>query len=294
MSDDRQALLDRIAKLEAELHEKENAERQRTLSVSLLHAALEATADGILIVDAAGKVSGCNRRFIELWRIPEALLAARDDKQLLGYVIEQLVNPETFLAKVQALYEQPLAESFDILSFKDGRTFERYSRPQILNGESVGRVWSFRDVSARLQAEKEAARSRENEAMLSAQAATLSELSTPLIPINDEVMVMPLIGSVDAGRAGQILNTLVNGMANSKARLGIVDITGVSVVDTHVAGALVHCAQAVKLLGAEIILTGIRAEVAQTLVGLGLDLRGLVTRSTLQSGISYALSRHKR
>jgi rsbT co-antagonist protein RsbR len=105
------------------------------------------------------------------------------------------------------------------------------------------------------------------------------------------VVVLPLIGTVDSRRAQQVMETLLEGVATSRAQVAILDITGVVVVDTQVADALVRAAQAVKLLGAQVVLTGIRPEVAQTLVGLGVDLSGIVTRSTLQSGIAFAIER---
>ena len=89
-----------------------------------------------------------------------------------------------------------------------------------------------------------------------------------------------------------MLETLLEGVAVSRASTAILDITGVPVVDTQVANALLRAAQAVKLLGAQVVLTGIRPEVAQTLVGLGADLSGIVTRATLQSGIAYGMDRH--
>lgn len=124
-------------------------------TASLLQATLDSTADGILVVDSAGKISAFNRRFADLWRIPQEILDAGDDDLAIAHVLEQLNDPDSFVAKVRALYDDPRAESFDVLGFKDGRVFERYSAPQILDGEPVGRVWSFRDVSARNQVESE-------------------------------------------------------------------------------------------------------------------------------------------
>jgi PAS domain S-box-containing protein len=120
-------------------------------AVSLLHATLEATADGLLVVDRGGTVVAFNRRFLQLWRIPETLVSNRNDELLLEFVREQLEDPEDFVRGVSALYEHPERESFDSLRFKDGRVFERYSFPQRVgdSGEIEGRVWSFRDVSER-------------------------------------------------------------------------------------------------------------------------------------------------
>jgi anti-anti-sigma factor len=129
------------------------------------------------------------------------------------------------------------------------------------------------------------------EDIISRQAEMLAELSTPLIPINDQILIMPLIGAIDSRRAQQVVETLLSGIAESRAHVAIIDITGVSVVDTQVAGALIRAAQAVKLLGAQVILTGIRPEIAQTLVGLGIDLKDIVTRASLQNGIAYAMDR---
>ena len=121
-------------------------------SYSLLNATLESTADGILVVDKNGKITNFNRKFIELWGIPESIISLRDDEKVIDFVLNQLVQPESFLTKVRELYANDLATSFDVLEFKDGRIFERYSQSQLFEGKNVGRVWSFRDITAEKQA----------------------------------------------------------------------------------------------------------------------------------------------
>jgi CheY-like chemotaxis protein len=144
-------------------------------------------------------------------------------------------------------------------------------------------------IVERQRAEQERAHLQEE--VIGMQTAMLEELSTPLIPLTDKIMIMPLVGTVDAKRAAQVLDVVSQGVVSKGARVVIIDITGVRTVGTHVASALIQSAQAVQLLGAEVVLTGIRSNVARSLVELGVELGGLVTRSKLQSGITYAQSR---
>ncbi|MFO1282868.1 MAG: PAS domain S-box protein [Burkholderiales bacterium] len=116
-------------------------------SESLLRATLDATADGILVVGADGRLLAANRRFQELWRIPGALIESGDDEALLAFVLEQLADAGAFLAEVKRLYGSDEVTS-DTLRFKDGRLFERYTVP-LGPGRRRGRVWSFRDVTRR-------------------------------------------------------------------------------------------------------------------------------------------------
>lgn len=162
-----------------------------------------------------------------------------------------------------------------------------------LNGEKVGAVVAMHDVTEQRRAEEEARRhSITKEQLIRAQAEALTQLSTPMIPISDEVVVMPLIGTVDVARAEAVLETLLSGITERRARVAIIDITGVSVVNTEVANGLLRAAMAAQLLGAQVVLTGIRPVVAQTLVSMGIDLQGIVTRSTLQRGIAFAMGSH--
>ncbi len=151
----------------------------------------------------------------------------------------------------------------------------------------IGLATVTRDITAQKQAETE--RIALQEQVIQAQQATLRELSTPLIPLTDQVVVMPLIGNMDSARVQQVLETLLHGVANLQATTAILDITGVPMIDTLVANALLRTAQAVKLLGTQVIITGIRPEVAQTLVGLGIDLSSIITHSSLQSAIARVL-----
>lgn len=121
------------------------------------------------------------------------------------------------------------------------------------------------------------------------QEEALHALSTPLLPIADRVVAMPIIGAVDRERAQRVLETMLHGVAAHRAKIAILDVTGMAAADDEVASAISRAARAVGLLGASVVLTGIRPEVAAALVSIGVDLAGVVTLSTLQDGIAYAL-----
>jgi PAS domain S-box-containing protein len=122
-------------------------------ALSLLRATFESTADGLLVVDRDRRVAAYNHRFAQLWQLPDSVLSAGDDEQLLQYAMAQLKDPEAFRRKVNDLYARPEAESFDVIEFLDGRVFERQTQPQRLGTQVIGRVWSFRDVTVRRRAE---------------------------------------------------------------------------------------------------------------------------------------------
>lgn len=119
--------------------------------------------------------------------------------------------------------------------------------------------------------------------------AAIRELSTPVIRVQQRILLLPLVGTVDSHRAEQIMETLLMRVVEEQARAVIVDIAGVPLVDTMVADHLLKTTEAVRLLGAETILTGISAQIARTIVQLGVDISSMHTRSRLADGIELAL-----
>ncbi len=140
-----------------DITDRKRAEAEIHDTLSLLSATLDSTADGILVVDRDGRIRSFNQKFVEMWRVPESVMASGDDDEALRSVLSQVQDPESFLGKVQDLYAQPEANSHDLIEFRDGRIVERHSQPQRIDGVPVGRVWSFRDITERVGLEKELA-----------------------------------------------------------------------------------------------------------------------------------------
>ena len=148
------------------------AEQALHKSEASLQAVLHSTADGILAVDSENKVLFVNGRFVEMWQVPEEVLASKEDAALLAHAFTQLANPQEFLDKVQELYQSD-KESFEVVNFKDGRVYDRLSRPLIREQQTSGRVWSFRDVTDRNLAEMAM---RESEARYRLLAENVSDV----------------------------------------------------------------------------------------------------------------------
>jgi ribose transport system substrate-binding protein len=136
--------------------------------------------------------------------------------------------------------------------------------------------------------ESNAAQVRLQHEIIVAQRSMIQELSTPIIPISDKILVLPLVGTIDSARAQQIMEAMLGAISNIQAAVLIIDITGVAMVDTGVAHHLLQAARAAQLLGALVMLVGISPEVAQTVVQLGVDLSSLPTYSSLQVGLEHA------
>jgi two-component system cell cycle sensor histidine kinase/response regulator CckA len=141
--------------MDVDISQLKTAERDLAHSLSLVQATLESTADGILAVSKDHVIKSWNRKFVEMWGIDLKILETRDDARLRSSVMPQIANPDEYVQNVKELHADPTRAGFFTIYLKDGRVIERYTYPQFLHGEIIGRVLSFRDVTARVSAEKE-------------------------------------------------------------------------------------------------------------------------------------------
>ncbi len=130
-------------------------------SLELVRATLESTFDGILATDGKGKVTGFNEKYVRMWNIPREVIEAREHARIIAVCASQLSNATGFLSRIEEIYTNSPPESSDVLELADGRVFERFSTIQHLDGRNIGRVWSFRDVTAQKRAEAQLREQRE-------------------------------------------------------------------------------------------------------------------------------------
>lgn len=257
--------------------------KQAKAEVRTLQAVVEHAPDAIAVSSMDCIVTYANAAFKHLTGYGDEAIG----KHAYDFYAD---DPNTLKDLTQEAIEQ--GSHYRVLTCrrKDGTTFPGYLTLFPIQDESgtpVALVRIIRDLTDLQRAEQE--REALQQQIIDAQKDAIRELSTPLIPIANHVVLMPLIGNIDSGRAQMIIETLLEGVAYHQADMVIVDITGVSVVDTQIAQALVQAAQAVRLLGAQIILTGIGPATAQTLIHLGTDLSGIATRGSLQHAVMDAI-----
>jgi PAS domain S-box-containing protein len=264
-----------------------------------IRLALDNLNDGILVLQADRTVLSCNTRATELLGLPrESMVNVRVDSVLARSALPSEVWRDLWArlrqgqgSTSEARYT--LGEDEQIVSNK---VMPIYDARQDIEGY----VWVISDVTLLRRGEAQIeARNRElQEAVRELRSTseiqqrlleTVRSLSAPAVPIMEGIIVMPLSGQIDSLRAQRILDNLLAGIGDYQAKIALIDITGVPVVDTAVAQYLIQTARAASLMGCHPILVGIRPEIAQVIVELGIDMSGLVTFSDLQSGFEYAL-----
>ena len=184
-------------KLWYEIVERKRAEDELREALSLLSATLESTADGIIVLDRVGKTRIYNSKFREMWNIPESVLASDSDENAIEFVSGHLKDPAGYLKEIKQLHDNPDRQSFDVLTLRDGRIFERYSQPQRIGKLTVGRVWSFRDITEQRRAEDALRKSEQMllqahkmEAIGRLAAGVGHEINNPLAIINEKAGLM--------------------------------------------------------------------------------------------------------
>ncbi|MGQ4253541.1 RsbT co-antagonist protein RsbRA [Bacillus subtilis] len=169
------------------------------------------------------------------------------------------------------------------------RLYTKMNDKRLPDQESTELIWQIDRFFSPINTEIFNQYSISWEKTVSLQKIALQELSAPLIPVFENITVMPLVGTIDTERAKRIMENLLNGVVKHRSQVVLIDITGVPVVDTMVAHHIIQASEAVRLVGAKCLLAGIRPEIAQTIVNLGIDLSQVITKNTLQKGIQTAL-----
>ncbi|UQA59220.1 PAS domain S-box protein [Polyangium aurulentum] len=274
-------LVDVTERLRAEQALRESEERYRGI-VDLAPVGIVVHRDGrILFANAtAARLHG-----------------ATDPSDLVGKTVLETIHPDdrqTVLDRIRHRREHggDLPLVVERLVRFDGTSFlaEVTARTIIFDGEPATQVL-YTDITEREQSKEALRRAEVQDKLLRAQEETLRALAAPIIPLGDGVVVIPLIGRITAERADTLLTSLAEGVAAQSARVAIIDVTGVPLVDEGVSEALVRTAAAIRLLGARVVLTGVQPAMARTMIERGVELGGIVTRGSLREGIAYATRR---
>jgi rsbT co-antagonist protein RsbR len=274
----------RIAELEAsETEYKQTVEALRE-SEERLRALSDGATEAILL-HKDGMTIAVSKSFLDMY-------GYNDPSELIGRNSIDLTIPRP--EDRQKIYQKIKAGDKGPYEVMGGRADDRTMFPIEIKAKQVRyrgemvRVVSIADITERKKAEAERARLQQE--VIEAQRQALQELSTPIIPVMDRIIVMPLIGSIDTMRARDIMRDLLAGIREHKATVVILDITGVFTVDSGVANHLNKTIQAARLKGAHTIITGISDAVAETIVDLGIDWSDVQTLADLQTGLVVALN----
>jgi PAS domain S-box-containing protein len=256
--------------------------------LSLLQGIIDNTPSSIFVKNIEGRFLLVNRRAASfLQHTPDQLIGKTDYELFPPKIVERWrTNDRPILESGKSVQIEVVMHQDDGLHTYITTRFPFY--------DAQGLVYAIGGISTDIteRAQTQAAQALMQIQLEDAQQQAMQNVTTPIIPIADHIVTMPLVGTLDAVRAQQAMQTLLEGITTYHAKIAVLDITGLSVVDSEVTQALTRIAQAVRLLGAQVVLTGIQPHVAEMLVYLGVDLSGVITRSTLQEGVTYALHQY--
>lgn len=265
------------------------AQRAAEQRLEAILSALDSLEEGFLLLDAEDRIVFCNRRYRELYAISADLITSgRPFAEFIqlgaerGQYANAIGRVDEWVAERLRLHAE-LAPIEQRLA--DGRWIRIVER-RTADGGAVGLRIDITDIK---QAEELRRQLAIREEVIAAQAALLAELSTPLLEVAPRVLLAPMVGAFDSARVAMLIEALLHAVQQRQVRVVVLDVTGVPVIDTQVAHAILQCATSVRLLGAQLVMTGIRPDVAQTLVALGVDLSNIITRADLRDGVRYAL-----
>ena len=275
----------RVVKTAVDITEKKLAALENEAAVERLLATLESigASQAMIEFEMDGKIITANENFLRAlgYELPE----------IVGQHHSMFVHPDfRESAEYRKFWDTLKVGKFEageaLRIRKDGSEvwFQAAYNPVL---DSDGRPYKVVKTAIDITAKKKAA--LRAEATVSRQAQDILELSTPVISVWDGVLVLPLIGTVDSRRAQECMEGALTRLSSEKARVLILDITGVPVVDTLVANHLIGMASATRMMGGNSIITGISPTIAMTMIGLGIDLSSLHTRGTLAEGLKLAI-----
>jgi rsbT co-antagonist protein RsbR len=271
---------------------KESIAQADWTKFEFLQRTIDTIADPIFVKDLQHRFVAANQAFCDLMARPREALLGRSDPDFVPPEQVEVFwrNDDMVTSSGQPNEnEEPITDGEGNLRTLWTRKFPLRD----MQGAVIGLTGMITDITAikrrQEQIERLESEIAEKMTIIEAQSSLLDQLAVPVIQIWDSILLLPLIGVIDSRRASQVTESLLVSIARASARFVIVDITGVPVVDTSVAGYLVRAVQAAQLLGSRSVLVGISPEIAQTLVGLGVDFSHILTRATLQNGLEYAL-----
>jgi rsbT co-antagonist protein RsbR len=291
-----QQLNQRGAELQARVSELEHSEQELRTSEEHMRLFVEHTPAAVAMLDHDMRYIMASRRWLIDYELGDQDIIGRSHYDIFPDIPERwkVVHQRSLAGSIEGQDEDPWERATGAMNWLSWKTYPWHD-----SSGAVGGIIFFTEVVTKRVQDQQALHESESQLReINSQQQQLldmiREISSPVIPVHDDVLVLPLVGTIDSARSSRIMETLLTGVQEHAAEVVIIDITGVPIVDTAVANHLIQATRAATLLGAHCVLVGVSAEVAQTLVQLGVNLSTLVTRSNLQAGITYALARQGR